>query len=150
MHATVHPGFTSYVSMLCVEFAHSNPVMIVFIHNLQATIIMNNDSSKYDLSKQDVRSYDSKTPLNGSPDVKQPLILENGDKPSGRSQVCPRDGVVQVVVVLQSTSSRARQRWFLALTLTNNPGLQLFRKDRLQKKNALPFSDSFANLHKIA
>jgi hypothetical protein len=130
--------------MLCVEFAHSNPVMIVFIHNLQS-IVMNNN-----MSKQDVRSYDSKTPLDGASDVKQHLLLENGEKQSGRQQVRHGMGTRAVQMVLQPTSSRARQRWFLALTLTNNPGLMLSRKQKLQKKNALPFSDSFANLHKIA
>ncbi|XP_071786210.1 stimulated by retinoic acid gene 6 protein-like isoform X2 [Asterias amurensis] len=103
-------AFTAYISFLQLEVSHTHPVVITFCHLLNELIAQ--------------RKRDS-TPLPGPAENIYAVVNEGCSQTTSEGPSSCRPAVPTVDRVM---SSRVRNRWFLALTLTRNPTLIPLRK----------------------
>ncbi|RUS17635.1 retinol binding protein receptor-domain-containing protein [Endogone sp. FLAS-F59071] len=114
-------GFSAWLGFLLVEHNFNNPIMIVFLEHLSGHYrfnLKNGIQSKDQLEG----TYLSKTYV-GDTEKWLPTPSSELDKQIGKTDKS----------VLRK---RARTRWFLAVTLINNPLLRAARKHRLDEPKA--------------
>ncbi|XP_071786211.1 stimulated by retinoic acid gene 6 protein-like [Asterias amurensis] len=103
-------AFTAYISFLQLEVSHTHPVVITFCHLLNELIAQR----KRDLTPQPVPAENIYAVVN------EGFSQTTSEGPSSCRPAVP--------TVDRVMSSRVRNRWFLALTLTRNPTLIPLRK----------------------
>lgn len=109
-------GYYSYMCMLTVENAHSNPCLLMFVHILQKLVCFLCPSA---FIKRNLQAEKHSCTLN---DLVLTPVKSTGKRP--------------ITGLSLRQSRRARQRWFLAITLARNPVLLqvvffLFFKEQL-------------------
>jgi len=99
----------AYASLIHVEHAHTNPVMVVFVHMMSECARRQRMGEWFQVCSTE---HSSQIMNQAS------TILFSPHKNVGK----------------RATKLRVRQRFHLAITLHNNPGLILLRKHRLHKR----------------
>ncbi|XP_077989495.1 stimulated by retinoic acid gene 6 protein-like [Glandiceps talaboti] len=107
------PGFRAYVGFLQLENAHTHPILVTFCNLLLQSTSTNTETS----------GRDSMT--------REQLVvnMEIGDDDTAPTS--------KRIMTEATRRQMIRNRWFVALTLVRNPGLQLRRSHAIRRRSSL-------------